>query len=698
MILEEIRGRDSALAANASFHLAAARLALGETVAASILLERTAEEPLAVGRRAEEALSALLRADGRHRDAVALCDAVAARCRRERDHESEGRWALSAARALEASGDAVGAARRYLAVARSRAVAPVAHEAAVALRGAYGRGVSGLPERTVALDLEMARIAEGAGDFAEAVETYEEILARPGRGDRADLLLRIGRAEYRGARYRSALETLRRLRREFPSFQPAVVEYETAKCLDRLGRGREAEAAFRAVYARPDAETYRDDALWELAVHREEAGDTAAATAHYRLLARIRRSPFAAGAAWRLGFGLLASGDVAGARVAFDDAHRAYPRSEHSAATAFWRARCLEIEGRADEALEAYAECAAGDVPAYYRALSEEAVERLRAEGRGPAEEDGERELSALRGGLAAGDSAAIAAARRLLYRFSGTPLAARVRREARRALAASPAWKEAAVDVAHPAALLAYATTRRPEALRRLSVASALVEAGAADEAADEIRAASAALGDRPLVRLAAASVLLEGGEHRAAVREAESVLSALPAADPSLLPEPIARLLFPRPFVAEIEAAARRFGVEEELVLAVVREESRFQADAVSRAGARGLMQIMPGTGREIARRLGERGFRVDDLVRPEVNVGFGAHYLRSLLDRFGRADLALAAYNAGPGNAGRWLRLQRGLEAPALVERIDFGETRRYVKRVLGTRWTYRRLAES
>ena len=130
--------------------------------------------------------------------------------------------------------------------------------------------------------------------------------------------------------------------------------------------------------------------------------------------------------------------------------------------------------------------------------------------------------------------------------------------------------------------------------------------------------------------------------------------------------------------------------------LVWAVMRQESIFNASIISPAGAVGLMQIMPATGKVIAKALGEN-YSPDSLNSPEANVRFGAYYIKELLDEFdGNIVLAAASYNGGPFNAKKWLSLNRNDGFNMFVEGIGFSETRDYVKKVVANYWTYALLA--
>lgn len=151
------------------------------------------------------------------------------------------------------------------------------------------------------------------------------------------------------------------------------------------------------------------------------------------------------------------------------------------------------------------------------------------------------------------------------------------------------------------------------------------------------------------------------------------------------------------PRAFESEVLRAATHHGVDPDLLWAVMRVESVYQRRIVSYAGAVGLMQIMPRTGRLIADQLGQRDATTTDLLNPATNVDYAAWYLRSLLDRMGgRLPLAIASYNGGPHNVRKWIhRYGSHLPLDAFLEHIPFKQTRRYVRRVLGYYAKYKAL---
>jgi soluble lytic murein transglycosylase len=143
---------------------------------------------------------------------------------------------------------------------------------------------------------------------------------------------------------------------------------------------------------------------------------------------------------------------------------------------------------------------------------------------------------------------------------------------------------------------------------------------------------------------------------------------------------------LRYPRPYLAVIADASKLTQVPPDWILAIIRQESLFRKDAVSRADARGLMQMQPATANAVARRWHLPVPSRDALFDPAVAIPLGAAYVHELLDRYGnQLDLSLAAYNAGPVSVARWLP-SRPLDADVWIENIPYTETRGYVQHVL------------
>src|SRR4051812_6914461 len=142
-------------------------------------------------------------------------------------------------------------------------------------------------------------------------------------------------------------------------------------------------------------------------------------------------------------------------------------------------------------------------------------------------------------------------------------------------------------------------------------------------------------------------------------------------------------------------IRQQAREKGVDASLIAAVIYTESHFR-DQTSRAGAKGLMQLMPSTADYIARKSGGTRFERADLATPQINIAYGTWYLRYLLDKYrGNTILTLAAYNAGEGKVDEWrARAAARGETFRVASHIPFQEPREYVHRALSARREYRR----
>lgn len=144
--------------------------------------------------------------------------------------------------------------------------------------------------------------------------------------------------------------------------------------------------------------------------------------------------------------------------------------------------------------------------------------------------------------------------------------------------------------------------------------------------------------------------------------------------------------RVIYPYPYREIVKREAAEHGVDPLFLAALIRQESAFSAVVRSSAGAIGLMQVMPETGRELARVEDVRGFTTASLELPEINVHLGTKFWIDMARRFGdNFPLVLAAYNAGPSRADRWRSFPEIIDPSRFTERIPFTETRGYVKSI-------------
>jgi soluble lytic murein transglycosylase len=159
---------------------------------------------------------------------------------------------------------------------------------------------------------------------------------------------------------------------------------------------------------------------------------------------------------------------------------------------------------------------------------------------------------------------------------------------------------------------------------------------------------------------------------------------------------PEKFWKLLFPLPYRQQLLASAKAADLDPYLVAGLIRQESEFNPEAVSRANAYGLTQVMPFTGKQYARRIGIVRFTNKVLFQPAINLKIGATIFRSMLDsNHGSLEETLAAYNAGPNRVAEWRGWNTYREPAEFVETIPFTETREYVQAVLRNADVYRRL---
>ncbi len=151
-----------------------------------------------------------------------------------------------------------------------------------------------------------------------------------------------------------------------------------------------------------------------------------------------------------------------------------------------------------------------------------------------------------------------------------------------------------------------------------------------------------------------------------------------------------------YPITYQSIVEKYAKEYKLEPSLVFAIIRTESKFDANAVSKNAAYGLMQLREETGLDCSKKLNIKNFKKEDLMNPEINIRMGCCYFRSLLNRYrNNTRNAIAAYNSGPGNVDKWLKDKTCIDADGNLVNIPFSETKDYVKKVSTAYYQYKKL---
>jgi len=241
------------------------------------------------------------------------------------------------------------------------------------------------------------------------------------------------------------------------------------------------------------------------------------------------------------------------------------------------------------------------------------------------------------------------------------------------------PTAPSAAVPVTDPAAL--------PQSGRWLAAARAFASVGLWDEAAPAYREAVRGAGAlAPSIALEAADRARDAAALSDAIGFAQDAANDRDRTPAQELPRGLWRLLYPAAYGEPLTKAARSAGLDPNLAAAVALQESAFNPLAVSSAGARGLLQVMPAVGAELSRAAGMPRFDPSALFDPSTNATLGCLHLADYRRRFGSVARALAAYNGGPSRVERWSVSTGSNDDERFVERIPIPETRLYVKRVI------------
>ena len=225
-----------------------------------------------------------------------------------------------------------------------------------------------------------------------------------------------------------------------------------------------------------------------------------------------------------------------------------------------------------------------------------------------------------------------------------------------------------------------------------------ALLAVGLRREALDAFDRVRAAAWENPVALAQLALYFREQGFAGLAARSAYRLAGLWPQGGIAVAPLPLQQIAYPLAYADLLSREAQIRQLDPLLLAALIRQESLFEPVAESYAGARGLGQVMPATGRGLARNLEIEDFALDDLYRPALSVRFAAYYLEIQMGRFDDHILiSLAAYNGGPGNTLRWLERSGG-DLDLFVEVITANQSRVYLQRVYSQYLIYERLYRS
>jgi soluble lytic murein transglycosylase len=484
--------------------------------------------------------------------------------------------------------------------------------------------------------------------YGAAIRAFDRYLAQEQVAKADEALYYKALAQQAMGHASGALATLQRIIRRHPS-SPWLEHawYEKAVTLARVGSAGKAIRTCREMDELFPASELSAQALWEVANLREGTEALVQAAKLYRELhARFPGSEHADEALWRAGFIHFFANDLDGAVAAWRDLAEAYASSPFSAGALYWLGK-LEGAGSSQPESVPWDQLVDRHPDDYYA---------LRA--------------AQIRSGASLTST-----------RFVMEPVSAPWDVNEAEVVQWLAEWTDVPTGADTSAADPIQAIGQQP----RLARIHALLEIGLRGEAIAESEVVlSAAWNDPPaLGRLAI--TFHDQGLHELAARSAIRLGALWPEGGLNEAPETLRRLAYPLVYSDLLSTESQVRDLDPLLLASLIRQESLFEPTAESSSGARGLSQIMPKTGRQLAWQLGMDTYSKDDLYRPTVSIQFGAFYLATLLDVFDdQIPVALAAYNGGPGNARRWLDAVSG-DLDLFVETIPAEESRRFLRRV-------------
>ena len=479
------------------------------------------------------------------------------------------------------------------------------------------------------------KLKDARAEFSKVASGYKDTLT--GRAT-----YYIGRSYYRERKYDLAIKEYNNIVSLYPtSGYLTRALYQTTLCYRRKGQPDMAQKRLKAFVKSYSWSALADNASYDLGWVQENQKQYDEAIVSYgRLTRRYRRSDLVPQAYWRIGWIQFKNKRYAESIETFASLMKQFPKSGYTTAAHFWMAKNYERQNQWKEAEKIYREITAANYWYY-----------------------GNRARAYLK---------------KQLEQKGSNVLPENLVQSRAKAIPDSSTWKN-----------IGSKKTPRVEKLMRLKLY---------EDAAIELKGAIRL--DRSNLKDSYYNLIIcyqRRKEFQKAHLYAEKLATFESLRDENqAIPLELYQLLYPVYYTDIIKKNSKKYEIDPLFVASMIREESRYNTEGVSWVGALGLMQIMPSTGRDLARRIKLRRFHTNMLFDPEINIQMGTWYMKNLMDKFeNNHALVAGAYNGGPGRMQRWLRERDISDLDEFIEDISITETRRHIKKVIDSYHIYREL---
>jgi soluble lytic murein transglycosylase len=469
-------------------------------------------------------------------------------------------------------------------------------------------------------------------------------------------LFKLGMCYFNLRDYQKSTELLISCYEKFPSESYADDSlYFLGRAFTSLGQEDNAISYYQKVLAKYPQGNYADDSLYKIGRIYFLRGDSESAAASYeKIVNNYPGGDMISDAYWELGWIQFKGGDYNNAKNTFQGMEVKFKGSSIGEEAMFWEARCLQKLGENDAAANIYKEIIDSKTYTYYTFASQRSLKSMGVEYDIPKIDN-----------TVYPDNPKIATLLPEIYQD--------IENINTSSSGSSQDGKFTHIDKAKELLSLEFYTS-----------------------AAKEIEAGSGEFEQDNLSILEISTLYFKAKDYLNSQKLIAKYFSKLKSNLNNPYKDYVYYLLYPYGFKEYIDKYSAEFNVDPLFMLAVIREESRFQPDAGSYAGALGLMQIIPNTGKGIASQLGISKFSNQMLLDPEMSIRMGSYYLSKQLESFNQNKYyACGAYNGGPGSMSKWISSWGDKDIDEFIEYVSYDQTRDYIKKVMGSYFFYQML---